>query len=673
MTKIRDLFSKLEDKNKDIGEDRDLAERYLSMEISELAEDIERHDALYFRDNKPSIPDFLYDRLKERLRELDAQHPLLTRVEPATLEGKVLHERPMLSLDKAYDFGKIRDWYAKFEGAALGSPKIDGLACSIRYDENGELILAATRGDGLRGEEITNNVLYIEVVPPKILAKSIEVRGEIFMPLSAFEKYKDQFANPRNLAAGGVKLKNAQETAAYGLRFFAYDLLGEAWESESKKWARLNELGFETAPSEVVQATQVESYCDRLLHERDSYDYETDGIVFKVEQVSEQERLGHTSHHPRYGIAFKFQGDSSSSTLLGVDWQVSRSGAITPVAHVEPVVLSGAKVTKASLHNLAVMEKLALGYGDIVEMTRRGGVIPHLEKVLKHLGEKIEIPDHCPSCGAQAERRADFLYCSKPENCMRGRAARLEHFAKVIDAKGFGTKIINQLMELDYLHSPEDFFDLQLEHLMQIGRERSSDAKSKSDVLAKKLYESVQNARKVTLQQFLQALGIEGLGRSQSLVIAKHFGNLDAILSANIHDFMQIEGFAQITATALYEGLRERLETIEALRHEMHILQEQEVPRESLELPLAGKSFLFTGELKSMKRKEAEAKVEALGATIASGVSKKLSVLVAASQGHGKWQRAVKLNAEGAEIDLWDEARFLELLGMTELDLEEKL
>jgi len=353
------------------------------MNTDELESEVREHNRLYFEINAPVISDYEFDELVEELKKRRPKSLALTELVGDGGSGgrKIKHERPMLSLDKCYDEETINSWVAKFEGDVVVSPKIDGCAVSIRYGSDGNLLFASTRGDGDEGEDITENVKRIKSIPSSA-SENVEVRGEVFMPLSVFKRYSAEFANPRNLAAGAIKQKDPAKTAEYDLSFLAYDIIGIDLSTEGEKFEMLEGLGFKNVDWRLVSRTDLQLPFDEILKKRGEYDFETDGVVYKANVLSEQVRLGATAHHPRYAMAYKFQGDSGSTTLLDVEWSVSRTGAITPVAIVEPVHLSGAKVRRASLHNLAILNSLNITLGAKVLMMRRGGVIPHVESVL---------------------------------------------------------------------------------------------------------------------------------------------------------------------------------------------------------------------------------------------------------------------------------------------------
>ena len=404
-----------------------------SLTAGQLAEEIAFCDAAYHVAGESPIADAAYDKLKDLLQQIAPDHPLLQLVGASGGFGvKIDHVRPMLSLDKCTTCGEFAAWYrgvvaqstgrantarlgddeiaawAAAEGGALvAMPKIDGLACSLRFSAAGILQVAATRGDGRTGEDVTENARQIptivQALPQHVSAVAglaVEVRGEVYVALSVFAAVADQFANPRNLAAGMLKSKESPALPIAQLRFFAYDLLGTDLASEAAKLNALAELGFSPLPWRRLSATQVEAAHAELAAARSTDDFESDGIVVRLDNCALALRLGVTAHHPRAAIAWKYEAQADTTELLDVHWSVARTGTITPVALVAAVVLSGASVTRATLHNVSNLKRLALRRGDRVELVRRGGVIPHVERVTAHSEAPLfEAPAECPSCG----------------------------------------------------------------------------------------------------------------------------------------------------------------------------------------------------------------------------------------------------------------------------------
>jgi DNA ligase (NAD+) len=653
------------------------------MSVPELEEAVSLHNRLYWVDNAPQISDPEFDRLVEALRSKSPDSSVLKAIGPAGagldlsehLQGdaQVPHDPPMLSLDKCYEEEDLTKWFEKFEGAVVVSPKIDGVAVSLRYDADGRLFLAATRGTGRVGELITENVMRIDNVPRTIDTHDIEVRGEAYIPISVFEeRFKEEYSSPRNLAAGALKLKNPAETAGYGVRFFAYDVLGVEFDTESDKMTWLEEIGFDAVDWRHAEHDQMQAIYDEIQVQRlagdPGRDYEMDGVVYRADSCEEQRRMGFTSHHPRYSIAYKFQGDSGESVLNEVQWNVSRTGAINPVGIVAPVQLSGAVVTRVSLHNLAIMEEVAgdegLTLGARVLMMRRGGVIPHLEKVLEAGSEPVEIPSHCPGCGAETYRENDVLLADHGDDCRNSRIRQLEHFTSNMEIKGVGPKLLEQLYDAGLVTEPSDFYTLTLEELTSLDRV--------GEKLANKLLGRIDGKREVRVDVFLRALGIDELGRHVSELLAEQFEDLDAILSVEAETLVEIPTIGDIIAEKVTEGFAQNAALIASLRAHLDLVFPEPAPDlQDIDSAIAGRSFLFTGALESMTRKVAQQRVRELGGDTPSSVTKSLDFLVMGDADierfEGGWRssklkKAESYNDDGASVAIIGETRFLELL-----------
>lgn len=650
----------------------------------ELEALIRRGNVEYWDKHAPTLPDALYDQLVERLKRLNPDAAVLSAMgpsapaEPALAADEavllppadrfgagVIHKRPMLSLDKCYNEPDLHAWASKFTGEIVVMPKMDGVACSLRYDKKGKLVLAATRGSGVEGEDITANALDIKSIPAQLKTKGVEleIRGELYMKLSEFAKFKGDFANPRNLTAGSIKQKDRSKSRAAHLSFFPYDVIGPDFADEREKFALLVELGFAEIDHEFVPREQLQAAYERFARARAGLDYEIDGVVYRASSVKEQQRLGLTGHHPRYAIAYKFQGDSGVTDLRDVLWSVSRTGVITPVALLEPVELSGAMIGRASLHNLNIFEALGVTHGCRVEVTRRGGVIPNVERVIEagpH-AKPFELPTQCPACGSpttrQKKREGEFLFCSQPKKCVQARLGELEHFAKVVDIQGFGPKVITAAVDAGLLSTPADFYTLRAEDLEELERLGEKSAQN--------LIDQIDAHRELPLAVFLQALGVEHLGKQNAQLLAGEFEDLKKIRGLQRDDLMTVKGIKDAIADAIVDGLAARAELIDALLKHVKVLK-GEKPEPVAGGALTGKSFVFTGTLEGFTREQAQARVLALGGETPSGVNKALSYLVVGA-GKGakssKQKKAEELIAAGAPLQVLSEAEFLELSG----------
>lgn len=662
--------------------DSTVTTEWASMSVSQLEDAIQLHNRLYWVENTPQISDPEFDRLVEALRDKHPDSEVLDAIGPAGagvdlsahLHGdeQVAHDPPMLSLDKCYEEQALHKWFDKFDGRAVASPKIDGVAVSLRYDAEGRLLVGATRGTGRVGELITGNVMHLIDVPRSIDTHSIEVRGEAYMPLSVFEtRFAQEYSNPRNLAAGALKLKNPAATADYGIRFFAYDVLGVEFDSEADKMTWLSELGFETVDWHTVGFEGLQEAFDAIDADRHTRDYEMDGVVFRANRTEEQRRLGHTAHHPRYSIAYKFQGDSGESVLREVHWNVSRTGAINPVGVVDPVELSGAVVTRVSLHNLAIMESVAgsepLTLNSRVLMMRRGGVIPHLEKVLEAGDAPVNIPAQCPGCGAETFRDSDVLCAEHEASCRNARLKQLEHFTSQMEIKGIGPKLLEQMYDQELVSEPSDFYTLSVEELTSLERVGQK--------LAEKLISRIHDRREVRVDVFLRALGIDELGRHVAELLAENFEDLDAILAVEADALVEIPTIGEVIAEKVTAGFEQYADLIGSLREQLELVfPEPAVDPDEIDSPIAGRSFLFTGALESMTRKIAKQRVKKLGGETPSSVIKSLDYLVMGDADierfEGGWRssklkKAESYNEGGASIAIVGESEFLELLEAT--------
>ncbi|MBX3192496.1 MAG: NAD-dependent DNA ligase LigA [Labilithrix sp.] len=630
--------------------------------VAELEAQIRHHNALYWEKNAPEISDHQFDALVSELKRLAPESPVLQDLGSRALGTPVKHKEPMLSLDKCYEASELAEWAKSFEGKVVAMPKYDGVACALQYDEKGRLHVAATRGDGTTGDDITVNALRIADIPAKIPSKkALEIRGEIYMRLSVFQRFKAEgMANPRNLTAGAIKQKDPEKSAAYNLSFAAYDVGGSDETSQVAELAELEKLGFPKIDTIVCSHDDLSRGFEEFTKMRPTLDYEIDGVVYKVDSVKEQRRLGQTAHHPRYAIAFKFQGESGVSVLRGVEWSVARTGAITPVAIVDPVVLSGVTVTRASLHNVAFISKLGLSLGAKITLVRRGGVIPNVENVVEPGPEPVLLPERCPSCGSPVLRERDFLFCTKPSECKRAVIGQLAHFASSLDMLGFGDVFLEQAYDAGLLRAPADFYTLKWEELAKLER-----AGEKS---AKKLVAAVDKKRSVPLATFLRALGLPELGRHVSGILATRYATIEAVQAATFDELAATHSIGDTIARAVVDGLKGAEETIARLRE--HVTVERYAAPAAAEGeaggPLAGKSFVFTGKMVAFSRSEGEQRVRALGGAVLSGVNKTLTYLVVGADKSGpkstKEKAAEKVIKEGAPLKVISEEELLAML-----------
>jgi DNA ligase (NAD+) len=634
------------------------------MSVEALEDQIRHHNKLYWDDAAPEISDYDYDRLVRALEKRAPDSEVLVDL-GASVSGRygeqVTHQRPMLSLGKCYEDAELVNWGGKFEGEVVVTPKMDGIAASLRYDAQGKLTLAATRGNGTVGEDITANVHTISDIPRKLPDGDIEVRGEIYMKLSVFEGYKGQFSNPRNLTAGAIKSKEPERARQYKLSFAAYDVVKEGIASEQEKFAYLISVGFPEMEFKVVDKAELRTGYEHFASARDGLDFEIDGVVFKADRLAEQQRLGLTAHHPRYAIAYKFQGDSGTTTLNAIEWSVARSGAITPVALIEPVDLSGAMIGRASLHHAGFIDKLGLSLGAEVVVTRRGGVIPNLEFVKTPGETPVTLPEQCPSCQSPVSQEGDFLYCSQPLSCRDAVIGTLAYFCKVVDIQGFGEKLLSEAYDKQLLRTPVDLYKIDKAKLLRLERV--------GDKLAEKLLGNVASHREVELAIFLRALGIEELGQHVSKILARDFETLARIRTVTAEELAAIHTVGEIIAAKVVSGLKANEALIDLLLEEVRLI-EGPTPTpvvSDADGPFAGKSVVFTGKLERCDRKSAQKMVQGAGGETPSGVTKTLDFLVIGDGKEGKKSskqvKGEKLVGDGAALKIISESEFLAMIG----------
>lgn len=627
-------------------------------EIKKLAEKISLHQGFYDL-GKSRISDEAFDKLVKKLKKLDPGNPVLLFVGTTPVGRVIKHRKPMLSLDKAYSYQDIGEWSVPIQHDFVVQPKYDGLAASVVYDENGELEYVSTRGDGVKGEDITRNARVIINIPQKIPYDAVEVRGEIVMRRSTFDKrYAKSFANPRNLVAGAMMRKQVDTTTLLDITFVAYDFIGGG-STYSEKMMHLSTAGFITAKTIVALSEDLQESIEEIKAARKAIDYELDGVVIKANRLADRQNLGDTSHHPRWAIAYKFQGDTGETTLQWVNWQVSRTGTITPVAIFDPVELSGASLQKATLHHLAQFIALDLHVGDRVLVTRRGGIIPHIEGVSKksQSGGRVPEPSSCPSCGSATERRGDFLACTKPVRCPGVRVGKLGHWAGALEWDGWGSEVLAGVYSKGIIRTVLDFYrpDLygQLERLDGFGA-----------TSAQKLCDEVWKTKEISLDALLRALGIESIGKVTAKKIMRHFKTVDALLEWTAESDANGVMFGgpalgSKTLTAFLIGIQENIDLIEAVLTKISLQPYKESDGVNTEAagPFVGKAVVFTGPLSDMDREQARRLVRRLGGTTPDGLTKDVDLLVigdgARDAQQGKRNKAKKYGVKMISEEEW--------------------
>lgn len=654
-------------KNNIIFNSENLLKSLSYLSESELSDLLIYHNKKYFLENDPEITDEAFDKIVEALKFKNKNAKALLEIGyKRNFYNIITHEEPMLSLEKCYDDAEFFKWAEKINSDLIVMPKIDGVACNLIY-ENNHLKLAATRGDGKTGEDITANINLIKDIPstleyPHKAKNNISVRGEIFLPLSQFkDNFSEEFSSPRNLAAGFLKLKNPDKNKSGCLKFFPYDIRGLNLDSEKEKFELLKYWQFSMMPwfcfSDHKKA--LELYLN-FFRERELYDFELDGVVFRANLISEQIRLGETTHHPRYALAYKFHSESAPTKLIKVEWSIARSGAITPVAHFEPVFISNASIQKASLHNLGIFKSLDLHEYSLVEINRRGGVIPHLERVLSTKGKKLSIPDKCPSCLGEVVIDGDFLLCKNKDNCHNVIIAKLLHFCHTLQIDGLGEKIIKRLVDKKIIFSRSDIFRLDIQKLMSLER--------MGKILAQKLLKEINNKRQVKLEVFIRSLGIHEIGINMSNILAQNWPSINELKNLTKNDLLSIHGVGENIASAFIDGIKKNSNDIDDLLTEMSII-ENELPNVDIKNELFQKTVLFTGKMAHIDRKKAQQSVRKLGGKTPDTMSKQVDYLVigdnAIDKKSTKQIQAENLIKEGFKINIISESEFLKMIHST--------
>ncbi|CAD5268561.1 MULTISPECIES: NAD-dependent DNA ligase LigA [Halomonadaceae] len=661
-------------------------------EITQLRTALDEANYRYYVLDEPTLTDADYDRKFQRLQQLEAEHPELVtpdsptqRVGAAPADGfpSVAHAIPMLSLDNAFSRDDILTFAERvaerLECTAddlefTCEPKLDGAAVSLVY-EQGMLVSGATRGDGRTGEGITSNLRTLRSVPLKLMGKNVpallEVRGEVIMRHAGFEALNERareegskvFANPRNAAAGSLRQLDPRITAKRPLEFHAYQAarlepdLGDTAHSELMQ--RLSTLGFRASSElKVVKGPQaVADYCDQLGERRDDLGFDIDGVVIKVNDLRYQRELGFVARAPRWAVAFKYPAQEEVTTLNDVEFQVGRTGAITPVARLEPVTVAGVTVSNATLHNADEIKRLDVMIGDTVSIRRAGDVIPQVVSVHTELrpadAREIIFPEHCPVCGSDIERIEGeaVARCSGGLYCAAQRKEALKHFAsrKALDIDGLGEKLIVQLVDLGWVETPAALFHLSVEQLQSLPRMGEKSATN--------LVNALETAKSTTLARFIYALGIREVGEATAANLANHFGTLEAIQAAELEALEAVNDVGPIVAAHVHTFFRQphNQETIAALIDAGITWQEAEVTQGPT--PLEGQTWVLTGSLESMTRDEGKARLQALGAKVAGSVSKKTTCLVAGEAAGSKLTKAEQMG-----VEVVDEATFIERL-----------
>ncbi|ASI59702.1 NAD-dependent DNA ligase LigA [Raoultella ornithinolytica] len=667
----------------------------IEQKLTELRTTLRHHEYLYHVMDTPEIPDAEYDRLMRELRELEAQHPdLITPDSPTQRVGaaplasfsQVRHEVPMLSLDNVFDEESFLAFNKRVQDRLKSSDdliyccelKLDGLAVSILY-ENGVLVQAATRGDGTTGEDITANVRTIRAIPLRLrgdnIPQRLEVRGEVFLPQAGFEKINEEarrtggkvFANPRNAAAGSLRQLDPRITAKRPLTFFCYGVGaltgGELPESHSGRLQQFKAWGLPVSDRVTLCHTpeEVLTYYRKVEEDRPNLGFDIDGVVIKVDSLALQEQLGFVARAPRWAVAFKFPAQEQMTFVRDVEFQVGRTGAITPVARLEPVHVAGVLVSNATLHNADEIERLGLRIGDKVVIRRAGDVIPQVVNVVlsdrPEETREIVFPTHCPVCNSDVERVEGeaVTRCTGGLICGAQRKEALKHFVsrRALDVEGMGDKIIDQLVEKEYVHTPADLFRLTAGKLTGLDRMGPKSAQNVVNALEK--------SKATTFARFLYALGIREVGEATAAGLAAYFATIEALEQATIEELQKVPDVGIVVATHVFHFFAEEnnRDVIAQLRAEgVNWPAPVVVNAEEIDSPFAGKTVVLTGSLSQLSRDDAKARLMALGAKVAGSVSKKTDLVIAGEAAGSKLAKAQELG-----IAVIDEEEMLRLLG----------
>ena len=672
--------------------DTSLNTQAVAQEIAELTDTLNGHNYRYYVDDAPSIPDAEYDRLLKQLTVLETEHPEYCFPDSPTQRvggvplakfDQITHLKPMLSLDNVFSDEEFEAFYNRINDKTETAPtfccepKLDGLAVSILY-RDGVYERAATRGDGKTGEDITENVRTIRSIPMKLRGDNfpplLEVRGEVIMPKQAFDSLNErarakgdkEFVNPRNAAAGSLRQLDSKITASRSLGFYAYALgvvEPETWGLADHHYGQLMQLkswGFPVS-AEVKQCdsvSEVIAYYTDIMTRRSALAYEIDGVVIKVDNIAQQLKLGFVAKAPRWATAFKFPAQEEMTLLEGVDFQVGRTGAVTPVARLKPIFVGGVTVSNATLHNADEIARLGVKIKDTVIVRRAGDVIPQIVAIVAEKrpddASEIEFPQTCPVCDSLVERIEGeaIARCTGGLFCEAQRKEAIKHFAsrKALDIDGMGDKVVEQLIDKELVESPADLFKLSASAITMLDR---MGLKSATNLVA-----AIEVAKKTTFSRFLYALGIREVGEATAANLANYFKSLDKLKAANAEEFVKVDDVGTIVAQHLTHFFAQphNLEVVDSLIEAgVNWPVIEEVAEEALSLK--GQTWVLTGTLTQLNRNDAKAQLQALGAKVAGSVSKNTSCLVAGEAAGSKLTKAQDLG-----IKILDEEGLLAVL-----------
>lgn len=635
--------------------------------INELRETLEYHNHKYYVEDNPEIEDYEYDKMLRELENLEKEYPQFESENSPTKRvggnaentfAKVNHTVQMASLQDVFSIEELSDFNQKVneeenKPSYVVEQKIDGLSVSLEY-VNGEFVLGSTRGDGFVGEDVTNNIRTIKSIPLHLKEpiEFLEVRGEVFMPIKSFLKVVEEqenngeqpFKNPRNAAAGSLRQKNPKITAKRGLDIFVFNIQqirGKTLETHSQSLEYLKSSGFKVSPDFFVTDSfdEVKMQVDKIGNNRGKYQYDIDGAVLKINDLKLREKLGATSKFPKWAVAFKYPPEEKETKLLNIEINVGRTGRLTPTAVFEPITLAGTTVSRAVLHNQDFIDNMQIAIGDIITVRKAGEIIPEVIGVKSHIGNNTtyKIPEICPSCGGKTVRlegEAD-IKCTNI-SCPAQLERNIIHFASrdAMDIDGMGPAVIKSLIENKIILSVSDIYTITKQQLLSLERfaEKSAD----------NLIKAIEKSKTNDLSKLINALGINGIGKQNALLLTKKFDTIDKIMTASVEDVSNIEGFGEILAKNFVEFFAEteNKETIEKLKNCGVNMSAQ---NKNISDALNGKTFVLTGTLPTMARTDAQKLIESMGGKVSGSVSKKTSFVVAGEEAGSKLTKANEL------------------------------
>lgn len=640
--------------------------------IKNLSAEIEKHNRNYYVLDNPDISDYEYDMMMQELKSLESEYPEYSFVNSPTKRvggealntfEKVEHRVQMGSLQDVFSFGEVEDFVKKCKEQLenpifIVEPKIDGLSVSLEY-ENGEMIIGSTRGNGFIGEDVTNNLKTIKSIPLKLFdnVPFIEVRGEVYMPHKSFEELIRQqeleeeqiFKNPRNAAAGSLRQKDSRITAQRKLDIFVFNLQqldGAEITAHKQSLDYMKSLGFKVIPS-YVECTEYEEIIEeinKIGNDRNAYSFDIDGVVIKVNDFAQREIMGATAKVPKWAVAYKFPPEEKETVLEKIEVNVGRTGAITPVAVFEPVTLAGTSVSRAVLHNQQFIDEKDIRLGDTILVRKAGEIIPEVIRSVSHNYNSIifKLPENCPVCGTKAIRYDDesVLRCPNTD-CPAQLFKNIIHFASkdAMDIDGLGPANIQALLDNELIRSVADLYILDFDDIIKLERFAKKSAEN--------LIAAIEKSKSNNLDRLIFALGLRNIGAKAAKLLSEKYKNIDAVISASAEDIEEIEGFGSIMANNVYNSLREphRIELINRLR-EYGVNMSYQSSANGGDDRFEGKTFVLTGTLPTMKRKDAQQLIEKFGGKVTGSISKKTDYVVAGEDAGSKLVKAQSLGIE---------------------------